>query len=99
MDEYCIARMMLMTQVRGGRVRGRPRLGWIDGGLGQQRDDGGGCATMKREGVESTGTVVHTKMIEFHVAFLLGSCILSDHPLSVWWLITWGGLGGGWGKL
>ena len=31
MDEYCIARRVLMTKVSGGWVRGRPRLGWMDG--------------------------------------------------------------------
>ena len=38
----------LMSDVSGGWVRGRPRLGWIDceGGLGRQMDDGEGCGTM-----------------------------------------------------
>ena len=31
MDEYHIARRVLMAEVSGGRVRGRPRLGWMDG--------------------------------------------------------------------
>ena len=31
MDEYRVARRVLMAEVRGGRVRGRPRLGWMDG--------------------------------------------------------------------
>ena len=31
MDEYRKARRMLMAEVSGGRVRGRPRLGWMDG--------------------------------------------------------------------
>ena len=30
-DEYRMARRVLMTEVSGGRVRGRPRLGWMDG--------------------------------------------------------------------
>ena len=60
MDEYRIARMVLIAEVCGGQVRGRPRLDWMDGlgqtilgrlpkaqdGLGQQRDDGGGCVTI-----------------------------------------------------
>ena len=50
MDEYRIARRVLMAEVSGGRVRGRPRLGWMDGvnvTLGrQQRNDCGGCASM-----------------------------------------------------
>ena len=33
---------------------------WCEGGIGQQRDDGGGCATHERlEGVESPGTYVN----------------------------------------
>ena len=31
MDEYSMARRVLMVKVSGGRVRGRPRLGWMDG--------------------------------------------------------------------
>ena len=31
MDEYRMARSVLMAEVSGGRVRGRPRLGWMDG--------------------------------------------------------------------
>ena len=31
MDEYRMARRVLMAEVSGGRVRGRPRFGWMDG--------------------------------------------------------------------
>ena len=31
MDKYRMARRMLMAEVSGGRVRGRLRLGWMDG--------------------------------------------------------------------
>ena len=31
MDEYRIARRVLMAEVSEGRVRGRPRFGWMDG--------------------------------------------------------------------
>ena len=31
MDEYRMARRVLMAEISGGRVRGRPRLGWMDG--------------------------------------------------------------------
>ena len=31
MDEYSMARRVLKAEVSGGGVRGRPRLGWIDG--------------------------------------------------------------------
>ena len=53
MDEYRMVLILrvLMAEVSGGRrVRGRPRLGWMDvvceGGLGQQTNDGGGYAAM-----------------------------------------------------
>ena len=62
MAEYRMARRVLMAEVRGGRVRSREsevRLdGWCDGGLGQQRNDGGGCASLRKrsERVKSPGT-------------------------------------------
>ena len=31
MDEYRMASRVLMAEVSGGRVRGRPRFGWMDG--------------------------------------------------------------------
>ena len=31
MDEYRMARRVLMAEVNGGRIRGRPMLGWMDG--------------------------------------------------------------------
>ena len=31
MDEYRMVRRVLMAKVNEGRVRGRPRLGWMDG--------------------------------------------------------------------
>ena len=31
MDEHRMARRVLMAEVSGGRVRGRPRSGWMDG--------------------------------------------------------------------
>ena len=30
-DEYRMARRVLMAEISGGRVQGRPRLGWMDG--------------------------------------------------------------------
>ena len=30
-DEYRMARRVLIAEVSGGRVPGRPRLGWMDG--------------------------------------------------------------------
>ena len=31
MDEYCLIRRVSKAEVSGGRVRGKPRLGWMDG--------------------------------------------------------------------
>ena len=31
MDGYRMARRVLMAEVSGGRVQGRPRFGWMDG--------------------------------------------------------------------
>ena len=31
MSEYLLAKRVLISKVSGGRVRGRPRLGWVDG--------------------------------------------------------------------
>ena len=31
MDEYRMTRRVLMVEVSGGRERGKPRLGWMDG--------------------------------------------------------------------
>ena len=49
MDEYRLPRRLLMAEVSRGRVRGRPRLDWIDGvkvALGN-RNDGGGCPSIR----------------------------------------------------
>ena len=40
MDDYRMARRELMAEVSWGRVRGRPKLGWMDGvkvALGNRR--------------------------------------------------------------
>ena len=50
MDEYRMTRRVLMAEVSAERVRGRPRIGWMNGVkatlIPQQRNDGGSCATM-----------------------------------------------------
>ena len=50
-DEYGMARRVLMAGVSGGRVRGRPRLDWMNGlkvALGNIGIDSGGCASMRK---------------------------------------------------
>ena len=44
MYEYRMTRRVLMAEVSGGRVRERPRLGWLDG---VKRNNGVGCASMR----------------------------------------------------
>ena len=64
MDEYRMARRVLMAEVSVGLVRGRPRLGWMDGvkvALGNRGVTiDGGCEAMRErpESVESPGTCV-----------------------------------------
>ena len=43
-----MARRVLMAEESGERIRGRPRLGWMDGVKVQQRNDDGSCATMRK---------------------------------------------------
>ena len=78
--------MVLMAEVSGGRVRGRPRLGWMDGwcesGLRQQRNDGGGCAKDRKE----WEALVHMQLNEFHAAIFAWPCVLSELPPVLWWL-------------
>ena len=61
-DEYRMARRVLITKSVGDGYEGAEvRLdGWCEGGLRQQRNDGGGCPTMceRSERVDSPGTYV-----------------------------------------
>ena len=66
MAEYRVARRVLMAEVSGGRVRGIPRLGWMDGvkvalgNRGMTVESARQCTTMRErsERVESPGTNV-----------------------------------------
>ena len=58
-----MARRVLMAEVSGGAGMRETEVrldGWCEGGLRQQRNDGGGCATMRErsERVETPGTCV-----------------------------------------
>ena len=84
MDDYHMARMVLMAEVSGGLVRGRPRLGWMDGvkvALGN-RNNGGGCAKDRKE----WRALVHISLNEFHAAIFAWPCDLSDRSPMLWWL-------------
>ena len=62
MDEYCIARRVLMAELSGGQVRGRPRLGWMDGVKVAFGNRGitveAACQCAKDRRVDSPGTYV-----------------------------------------
>ena len=89
MDEYRMARRVLMAEVSGSRAGTREtevRLdGWCKGRLEQQRNDGGGCALMRErsERVESPCTYVTD---EFHAATFAWPCVLSDRSPVLWLL-------------
>ena len=79
-DEYRIrlARRVLMEEESGGRVRGRPRLGWMNGvkvALGNR----GMTLEVERQcvkNVEKWRARVHISTIEYDAARLLGFLIL-----------------------
>ena len=58
MDDYRMARRVLMAEVSWGRVRGRPRLGWMDGVVALGNRGMTVEAARKTESVESPGTYV-----------------------------------------
>ena len=66
--------------------------GWCEGGLRQQRNDGGGCATMRKrpERVESLGTYVVERLSRGHFCLALCSFGPPSHAVVV---ITWRGEG------
>ena len=88
MDEYRMARRVL-TEVSGGRVR---LNGWCEGGLGQQRNDSGGCASMseRSERVESRGTYLTERVSRGH--FCLALCSFGP-PSRALVVINWRGMG------
>ena len=82
MDEYQIGRRVLTAEVSGGRVLGRPRLGWMDGvkvalsnrGLSVERKIQ--CA----EDTKEWTALVHMYLNEFHAAIFAWPCALLDLP-------------------
>ena len=68
-----MARSVLMAEVSGGRVRGRPMLGWMDGvkvALGNRRmtvEAARQCAKYRKD----WRALVHMKLNEFHAAIFL----------------------------
>ena len=86
MDEYRMARRVLMTDVSGGRVRGRQRFGWMDGmkmALGSKEEveaDGLGMTVTLRNNAQKIGRVkspgAHVDDCVSRVYFF----VLSDRP-------------------
>ena len=86
MDVYRIARRVLMANVSGGQVRGRPKLGWMDGV--KMALSSRGMAV--EAGVQSPGAYVDDRV--FNVAIFAWPCVLSDRPSALWWTDTWRGI-------
>ena len=78
-----MARRVWMAEVSGGRVRGRPRLGWMDGVKVALLNRG-----MTAEAARKTGKSGEPWYIckEFHSAIFAWPCVLSDRPPVLWWL-------------
>ena len=75
-DEYRMARKVLMAEVSGGRVRGRPRLGWMDGvkvALGN-RGMTVEAAQQCTEDRKAWRALVHMQLNEFHAAIFAWPC-------------------------
>ena len=61
------------------------RDGWCEGGLRQQRNDGGGCATML-ERPERVEPWYICNGMSFNAAIFAWPSVLSDRPPMLWWL-------------
>ena len=76
-----MTRRVVMAEVSGGRVRGRPRLGWIDGvkvALGNRG--------MTVEASRKSGEPWYIcNRMSFTRPFLRFR-VLSDHPPMLWWV-------------
>ena len=94
MDEHRMARRVLMAEVSGERVRGRPRLGWIYGvnvALGNRAmtvEAPRQCPKDQKEWRD----LVHKQLNEFHATIFAWPCVLSNRHPMLWWL----SLGEGW---
>ena len=79
---------VLMAEVSEGRVRERPRLGWMDGvkvalgNRGMTVEAAQQCAKDRRE----WKALEHMQLNEFHSALFPWHCVLSNRPPVLWWL-------------
>ena len=86
--EYRIHRRVLMAVVIGGRVQGRPSLGWLDGvkvALGS-RGMTVEAARQCEKDREEWRVLVHMWMTEFHAAIFPWLLCLPDRPPTLWGL-------------
>ena len=89
-----MARRVLISEVSGGRVRGRLRLGWMDGvkvALGNRVtvEAARQCSKDRKE----WRALVHMQLNEFHAAiFCLALCSF-EQPSHALVVITWRGEG------
>ena len=65
--------------------------GWCEVGLGKQKDGCGGHYKRDNElkigrSGKSWGIYIDNRFMQ---PFLLGSCVLSDHPPTLCWRVTW----------
>ena len=81
-----MARRVLMAEDSGGRVRGRPRLSWMDGvkvalgNRGMTVEAERQCAKDRKE----LRGLVHMQLNELHAAIFAWPCVLSDRPAVFW---------------
>ena len=77
-----MARRVLMAEVSGGRVRGRPRLGWIDGVKVALK------ATKEwRWGLRVNARKIGMSGEPWYICnCFFWPCVLSDRPPVLWWL-------------
>ena len=89
-----MTRTVLMAEVSGGTGTRETEVrldGWCEGGLRQQRNDGGGCASTRErlKRMESPGTYVPEWVSPCH--FYLALCTLGP-PSRALAVITWRGV-------
>ena len=86
MDEYRMARRVLMAEVSGGRVRGRPRLGWTDG-VKVALCNRGMTVEAARQCAKDRRALVQMQQ-KFHAAIFAWHC--SSDPPPVLWSLSHG---------
>ena len=92
MDDHRMARRVLMAEVSWGRVRGRPRLGWMDGvkvALGNR----GMTVEAARQCAKEWRALVHMPLNEFPAAIFCLVLYSFGLPSRALVVITWTGEG------